>query len=262
MRLGFSPVTAQMFDLDASFALAQELGMEFLELSGDLYEIAPALQDAQRVRELCRASGLGVTVHLSYVDLNLASLIPAARRTSVDRILSGLDYAEGLDAICGVLHSGLHYLRHPQVDPLVTEALDASLRELEGSRVPIVLENLVLTEDDFVRGPGELRDLTRAHGMRNCVDFGHAHIEATRTGSVSIEDYLSTLGDDVIHLHLHNNHGLRDEHLSTDAGTIDYRAHRDYLAHFAGTVCLEILTGEAGVRASVAHLNALAGGES
>jgi sugar phosphate isomerase/epimerase len=259
MRLGFSPVTGQMLDLDASFALAHELGLEFVELSGDLFEIAPALQDPDRVRELCRATGVDVTVHLSYVDLNLASLVPAARRTSVERIQDGLEYADRVGAICGVLHSGLHYLRHPQVDPLVAEALDASLRALRGSRVPIVLENLVLTDDDFVRGPGELRDLTRTHELRNCVDFGHAHIEATRTGSVTIDDYLIALGEDVIHLHLHSNRGARDEHLPTDAGTIDYGAFRDYLVSFEGTACLEILSGEGGVRSSVAHLRALLG---
>ncbi len=257
MRLGFSPVTAQMLDLDAAFALADELALQFVELSADLFEIAPALQDPERVRSLCRSTGIGVTSHLSYVDLNLTSLIPAARRTSVERSLRGLEYAEIVGASCAVLHSGMHYLHHPQADPLAHEALASSLRELEGASVPIVLENLGLTENDFLRGSRELHDVTRTHGMRNCVDFGHAHIEATRTGLTSIDDYLETLGSDVIHLHLHNNHGVRDEHLATDAGTIDYRDYRDFLANFAGTICLEILTGEPGIRASVAHLREL-----
>ena len=260
MRLGFSPVTAQMLELDAAFALAHELELDFVELSADLYEIAPFLQEPKRVGELRSATGLGVTVHLSYIDLNLTSLIPSARRTSVDRSLRGLELAEAVGASCGVLHSGMHYLRHPQADPLAAEALTASLRELEDARVPIALENLVLTPNDYVRGPQELHELTRRHGMRNCVDFGHAHIEATRDGSTSIQRYLDTLGSDVIHLHLHNNHGKADEHLATDTGTIDYSPFRTYLAGFTGTICLEIATGAPGVRASVAHLRQLVEG--
>ena len=260
MRLGFSPVTAQMLDLDAAFALAHELELDFVELSADLYEIAPFLQEPARVRELCSATGLGVTMHLSYVDLNLTSLIPAAHRTSIDRTLRGLAVADAVGATCGVLHTGMHYLRHPQADPLAAQALTASLRELEGASVPIVLENLVLTPNDYVRGPQELHELTQRHGMRNCVDFGHAHVEATRDGQTSIEAYLNALGSDVIHLHLHNNHGQADEHLATDTGTIDYGAFRAYLAGFTGTICLEIATGEAGVRASVAHLRNLVEG--
>ncbi len=261
MRLGFSPVTARMLDVDTAFALAHELEFAFVELSADLYEVAPALQDPKRVRELMRATGLGVTMHLSYVDLNLTSLVPAARATSVERSQRGLEHAHEIEASCGVLHTGMHYWRHPQADPLAHEALAASLRALEGSSVPIALENLALTAYDLLRGPDELREVTHRHGMRNCLDVGHAHIEATRDGTTSIEAYREVLGDDIIHLHLHNNHGQRDEHLPTDQGAIDYRPWRDYLARFEGTICLEIgESGADGVRASAAHMRRLVTG--
>ena len=259
MRLGFSPLTARMLDLDAAFALAQELEMEFVELSADLYEIVPAMQGPEQVRELKRATGLDVTVHLSYIDLNLASLVPMARRASLERTQRGLEFAHDVSALCGVLHSGLHYLRHPQADALAAAALEESMGELEGSSVPITLENLALTPNDYLRGPEELDALTRRHGMRNCVDFGHAHVESHVDERASIQAYLDTLGTNVVHLHLHNNHGQLDEHLATDAGSIDYAPFREYLATFAGTVCLEIGTEEAGVRASVAHMRSITG---
>jgi sugar phosphate isomerase/epimerase len=257
MRLGFSPVTAGMLDVPGSFRLAESLGLAFVELSFDLHEIAPALQDAALINELRAATGVGATVHLSYVDLNLASLIPTARRASIDRTLRGLDYAHRIGAHCGVLHSGLHYVPHPQAETLVAQALEASLRELEGSSVPIALENLALTDHDYVRGPQQLHDLTTRHGMKNCLDFGHAHVEGTREGRDVTGEYQRMLGTDIIHLHLHNNDGAGDEHLATDQGTIDYAEHAAWLARFGGTVCLEILSGEDGVRASIAHLRHL-----
>lgn len=262
MNLGFSPMTAMLLDTEAAFRLAHELELGFLELDFDLHEVMPSLQDPKRVRELTRATGVGTTLHLSFVDLNLASLIPAARQSAVERTLRGLAYAEEVGATCAVLHTGQHFLRHPQVDPLVWAGLEASLRAVAGSAVTVTLENLVLSELDVLRTPEELRDLTRRHGLRNCLDFGHAHVQATRDGWPALGAYLDVLGADVVHLHLHNNHGDSDEHLGTDEGTLDYAPHRAYLAGFAGTICLEIGTGAAGgavagIRASVAHLRRL-----
>ena len=257
MRLGFSPVTGGMLDVPGSFRLAESLGLSFVELSFDLHEIAPALQDVATINELRAATGLGVTVHLSYVDLNLASLIPTARRASVDRTLRGLEYAHQVEAHCGVLHTGLHYVPHPQAAGLVAQAVEASLGELQGSSVPIALENLVLTAHDYVRGPQQLHELTTRHGMKNCLDVGHAHVEGTREGREMISEYARVLGDDVVHLHLHDNHGTGDEHLPTGEGTIDFAALAPFLGGFGGTACLEILTGEEGVRASVAHIRRL-----
>lgn len=260
MRLGYSPVTAGNLDLDSAFRLAEELQLDFLELSADLHEIVPALQDPKRVRELTAATGVGATVHLAYIDLNLASLVPAARRTSVDRTLRGLEFADAVGATCGVLHSGLHYVPHPQAEALVAAGLQESLRALEGPPVPIALENLALTEHDYVRGPEQLAELTRRHGFSNCFDFGHAHVEGACTGRDLIRAYLETLGERVIHLHVHDNDGTGDQHLPTGSGGIDYARHAPFLASFAGTVCLEIVRSEEGVRESVAHLRDLVEG--
>jgi sugar phosphate isomerase/epimerase len=257
MRLGFAPSTAFMLDTSAAFRLAADLGLEFVELSADLHEVMPRLQDPSLVRELQRATGVGATVHLSFVDLNIASVVPAARRTSVERTVRGLEFAHAVDAACAVLHSGLQYLRHPVVDPFVAAAVEASLGEVAGSDVPIALENLVLTDDDYVRGPEALRDLTRRHRLANCLDFGHAHVEGTRVGRDRLSEYQSVLGADVIHLHLHNNDGSGDHHRATPDGAIDYAAQCAYLAAFTGTACLEIAGGDAAVRASVTHLRRL-----
>ncbi len=261
MRLGFSPMTAHMLDTEAAFRLAAELELDFVELSFDLHEVLPTLQDPKLIRDLTRATGVGTTVHLSYVDLNLASLMPVARRASVERTLAGLAYADQVGAVCGVLHSGMHYLRHPQADALAAAALDDSLSQVAGSSVPIAMENLVLGEDDFLRTPEQLRDLTDRHGLRNCLDTGHAHVQGTREGFAAVDAYLETLGERIVHLHVHGNHGVHDEHLPTDQGTLDYAPYAAYLAKFPGTICLEIgTTGAEGVRASAAHFRRLAEG--
>lgn len=255
MKLGFSPVSAAMLDLDAAYRLAAELELDFIELSFDLHEALPDLQSAEQVRELSSATGIGSTLHLSYLDLNLSSLIPAARRTAVERTLRGLEFATDVGSTCGVLHTGLNHVPFEQARMLAHAALEESLSELEGSSVPIALENLVLTPADVVRNAAELAEITRRHGMGNCLDFGHANIEASASGQATIPGYLESMN--LIHLHLHNNHAQRDEHLPTDQGTVDYAQILPQLSDFQGTACLEISTGEAGVRQAVRHIRSL-----
>ncbi len=260
MRLGFSPMTARMLDVEAAFRLASELHLDFVELSFDLHEVLPTLQAVERITDLTRATGVGTTLHLSYVDLNLASLMPVARAAAVDRTIQGLEYAERVGATCGVLHTGQHYLRHPQADALATGALDASLQALAGVGVPIALENLVLGAEDFLRTPTELRDLADRHGLGTCLDFGHAHVQGTREGSDAVAGYLAALGPTLAHLHVHGNHGASDEHLASDQGTLEYAPFATFLRDFPGTICLEIGTGADGVRASTTHLRRLVEG--
>jgi sugar phosphate isomerase/epimerase len=267
MKLGYAALTAFVFDLDAAFKLADELKLDFVELSADLQEIEPKLQPVKRVRELSQATGLGTTVHLSYIDLNLASLSPAARATSVARITRGLDYAAEIGASCAVLHSGRHYYRHPLIDDLAYRGATSSLAELRNPAVPVTLENLAVDAFDLIREPEGLRELTETAGFSNCLDFGHAHIESRqpwRTPEKQVEDliarYIETLGDKIIHLHLHNNDGSLDQHLPTPQGGVDYSRYLGFLRKFTGTACLEVATGEGGVRESVRHIRGLLDG--
>lgn len=261
MKLGYSPVSAAILDLDAAWKLASELELAFVELSFDLFEAVPMLQPAEQVRELTRATGIGSTLHLSYVDLNLASVNPAARRTSADRTLRGLEYAEAVGASCAVLHTGLNYIPFEQAVQLANAALEQSLTELRDPPVPVALENLVLTPDDLVRDAAQLADLTARHGFANCLDVGHANIEATLKSEATIPGYIAGMGERLIHLHLHNNFGVNDDHLPTDEGTLDFTHVLSLLSGFSGTACLEITTGADGVRQAVAHLRSLGLGE-
>jgi sugar phosphate isomerase/epimerase len=51
-----------------------------------------------------------------------------------------------------------------------------------------------------------------------CLDLGHAHI------TVGVAGAIATLGSRIATLHVHDNHGLKDEHLWPGDGTIDWPA--------------------------------------
>jgi sugar phosphate isomerase/epimerase len=269
MRLGFTPLNAMILDTSEAFKLADELDLQFIELSFDAHEILPAAQDIKLVRELTRATGIGVTLHLSYVDLNLASLFPGVRENSVARTQRGLEYAAEIGALCAVLHSGLVPLRHELLLPFAKQKLEQSLSEIT-PHVPIALENLALDGLDLLRGADELETITKQFGWGNCIDVGHALVEGCTTdasegkgqggleqGRIRLHQYISGLSN-TIHLHLQDNDGTSDQHRTLGSiGGVPWLELRGWLSGFAGTINLEINDGADGVRQSVRFLRDL-----
>ncbi len=49
-----------------------------------------------------------------------------------------------------------------------------------------------------------------------CLDLGHAHM------TVGIPEAVSVLGNRIVSMHVHDNHGVKDEHLWPGDGTIDW----------------------------------------
>lgn len=270
MRLGYAPSTAGILDLEAAFRLAVDLGLEFVELAWDLQEIEPRLQPGGRVRELMAATGVGTSVHLPFVDLNLASLMPGVRENSVRRVRAGLEYAAEVSAVVGVLHTGLVPARHPRVMAGAAAALAHSLDEI-ASVAPVGLENLALTGHDLLRGPDALAAVSGRDGHANTLDFGHAFVEGCTTepseglgpggpeaGTTRLRSYQTVL-DRIVHLHLHDNDGRADQHLALGEGRIDWQSHASFLSAFGGTACLEIAGGAAPLERSVRFLRGLLG---
>jgi len=75
-----------------------------------------------------------------------------------------------------------------------------------------------------------------------CIDVGHAHLSDDADDADSVSSYLRRYAPSLVHLHLHDNHGGRDEHLAFGEGTIDWARTLQTLDEigFDGTAILEI----------------------
>jgi sugar phosphate isomerase/epimerase len=60
-----------------------------------------------------------------------------------------------------------------------------------------------------------------------CLDLGHAHI------SSGVSDAVTALGKRIVSVHVHDNHGIKDEHLWPGEGTIDWPAAAKVLTGLA-----------------------------
>ena len=77
-----------------------------------------------------------------------------------------------------------------------------------------------------------------------CIDVGHAHLSSAIAGEKPIRSYLERYAGALVHLHLHDNVGLDDEHRIPGDGTADWPdtlAALDAIG-FTGTATLELLT--------------------
>lgn len=249
MRLAFSPFNAEM-GYEEAFRLAAEEGVD-LEVAYDLHEVLP-LPEAKALRATGEALGVGFTLHLPFLELNPASLIPSVRKLSEERLKRALEFGEALGAKVGVLHTGQVPFRHPMALALAQEALEKTLSALLPLPFPVALENLALSQEDLLQGPEELKALLHRFPQYGfCLDVGHALVELGPTGPFR---YLEALGDRLLHLHLHDNHGVRDDHLPVGAGRVPWEGLKGLLLGFSATAALEVGGGAEGVRRSLLRL--------
>ena len=252
MRLGFSPSNAEM-GYEEAFRLAAELGLD-IEVPYDLHEVL-TLPDARALRATGEALGVGFTLHLPFVEMNPASLIPSVRALAEERLKRALEFGEALGAKVGVLHTGQVPVRHPLALSLAREALEKTLSSLLPLPFPVALENLALSEEDLLRGPEELKALLdRFPQYGFCLDVGHALVELGPLGPFL---YWEALGGRILHLHLHDNHARRDDHLPVGSGALPWERLAPRLRGFPGTVALEVGGSTQGVRQSLSRLQAL-----
>jgi sugar phosphate isomerase/epimerase len=59
-------------------------------------------------------------------------------------------------------------------------------------------------------------EMGRLPNVGVCLDLGHAHI------TVGVTEAIATLGSHIGSVHVHDNHGLKDEHLWPGDGTISW----------------------------------------
>jgi sugar phosphate isomerase/epimerase len=144
----------------------------------------------------------------SSVPLSICDADRSRRQEAVDEVKRTLDLAEDISFSHMVQHLGSS--RDPN-DPRLFEAAFNSLEHLrifaKQRGVTIALEN---TPGELAT-PANLRQFlaeTRLTDLRLCFDIGHAH------RGDGVAKSLEIMRELVVTAHLHDNHGLKDEHLA------------------------------------------------
>lgn len=206
---------ASALDTLRQWRLAPEVAFQGPELDGlDEKELLDA---GQRLA----ASGLEVTVHAPFFDLNPGSPEPLVVEATRRRCRQTLAAARALGARLAVFHPGYEHWRYG----------GRSERWLEKSLAfwpPLIEEAaaqgcLLALENIFERAPDTLQALLEgldSPWLGHCFDVGHWRLFSR----VGLEEWFDALGSRTLHLHLHDNHGQSDAHLPVGEGDIDFAA--------------------------------------
>ena len=160
-------------------------------------------------REMGRAGAPGV---------NVIHAEKSRRIDSMDEIKRALEAAEYLPLRNLVVHLG------EQTDgwsPRTIEYAQTALEHLGAFARPLGVRLLVENLLSEPTTPEHLRLILELGHLDNvgvCLDLGHAHI------TVGVRESIAALGNRIASVHVHDNHGLRDEHLWPADGTIDWPA--------------------------------------
>ena len=191
------------------------------EFAGSLRDSGLSLHSLHAPTDRDTAPGRGSGVAISIADPERIR-----RQDAVDEVKRALEVAETIPFgfFAQQLATG-----HQAADP---RKLDAAFNSLEilavfakHRGVTIALENTA----NELGSPASLAQFikdTHLHNLAFCFDIGHAHIEG------GVDAGFRLMRDRVVTVHVHDNHGEKDEHLLPWEGTIDWDAA---FGEFAGT---------------------------
>jgi len=142
----------------------------------------------------------------------------ARRIDAMDEIKRALEAAELIPFTNLILHLGERTdgwsQRSIEYAETALEHLGAFARPLG---VRLLVENLT-SEPTTPEHLVTILDMGHLTNVGICLDLGHAHI------TVGIPEAIATLGPRIASLHVHDNHGLKDEHLWPGDGSIPWPA--------------------------------------
>ncbi len=171
------------------------------------------------IREAIASTGLGITVHAPYGDLNLATLNHPIWEESIRQVcLCVTNAAEFTDRV--TIHPGylspVGKLLPGKAWQLQKEALVRIGQVAADCGVLACLENMIGIREFLCQRPEEILGMTEGiEGIGITIDFGHANTVGR------VKEFLPLLKI-AKHLHIHDNKGESDEHLALGMGTIPW----------------------------------------
>jgi sugar phosphate isomerase/epimerase len=207
-------------------------------------------EELAELAEVCRTASF-VTVHVRGVYM---AWDPTGLRHE-------LDFAARVGARALVLHPACLGLMTPD-DRLDVPEIQRLADYAAERGVRLALENLADAIWLLDRVLEEVGDDSEATNLGICIDAGHAHMSHD-AGREPVVNYLQRYAGQLEHVHLHDNHGVSDEHLVPGDGTIDWPRVVRTLEEIGsdGTVILEVHSPDVppieGIRQGLEFLEAI-----
>ena len=222
-----------------SFGQAAEEVIPYFDHWEIVSEAEHWLPDIEReVRELLETTDMGLSIHGPYSNINLAAFDRGTRKYAINVFLDIIGTCADLGIGPVTVHPGvigpIQRWDPPRVNRYTREGLEILAAEAADNSMLIALENMPRMNATTCQTAGEMEKMMDGLDIGMCFDIGHAHT----TGQMS---ELMALKDRFINVHVHDNLGDRDAHLSLGNGAVDLSVLRE-LGDYGGNFIIEAKT--------------------
>lgn len=204
--------------IEATVRRMASAGFEVWEIFG---EGGHAPQDhGAEFRKVLPSHSLKVQMHAPISDVNLGSLFPQAWDLSLATVEAALRGAATVGVGRVTIHPGNHTTLSQSHYGKVHEATRRALRRLDDVGndlgLELCLENMPSGWFFETESAQKLLDLTQGTEFKLCLDLGHAHV------AKRLPEFLDHV-DRIANVHIHDNRGDFDAHLTLGEGTVPWQ---------------------------------------
>ena len=201
-----------------------------------------------RLKAIAPSYNTKFSIHAPISDVNTASLNERIRESSTLEIIAAMEHAIELNSDTVTFHPGLQSVIVPGQEKKSMEKAKRSIRSIDRIMnefgIAAALENLpMMPSFSFMIGKTaqEMFELIDGTDMKICFDIGHANTVN------QIDDIVDMLGDRIANVHIHDNNGSNDDHMTIGDGNIDFKKVLSKLSKYKGKYIIESRTLESAV---------------
>ena len=196
------------------------------------------------LESMMKSYDLTYSIHAPFNDINIASLNESVREMSVIELIKIMNMASELDIKTVTIHPGLYSMVVSGLEDRSIMAAKRSLRTLDRMAqecgVRLCVENMPGFRFFLGQTAEQMSELLEGTNLPICLDIGHANT----TGQLN--EIIDTLGNRIMNVHIHDNDGKQDQHLTIGEGTVDFDDCLKRLSSYGGRYIIECKTLESG----------------
>lgn len=199
---------------------------------------------AVSLESLMGSYNMTYSIHAPFNDVNIASLNESFRETSVIELIKVMNIAAELDIKTITIHPGMYSMVVSGLEERSIMAAKRSLRTLDRMAqecgVRLCVENMPGFKFFLGQTAEQLSELLDGTNLPVCLDIGHANT----TGQLN--EIIDVLGNRIMNVHIHDNDGKQDQHLTIGDGNIDFEDCLKRLSGYGGRYIIECKNLESG----------------
>jgi sugar phosphate isomerase/epimerase len=198
-----------------------------------MHEMSTIKGDIENVQD---SYDVSFSVHAPFSDLNLASLNPKIRESSITQVKEAIRISSDLGIKVVTIHPGHKSPLGAYFADKFSLTNKKSIKELdkigEEYGVILALENMPQMWISLCHDAQQIKELIMDTNLKICFDFGHANL------SDAINEIME-LKENFANIHIHDNLGDHDYHLVLGEGNIDIPGILLGLSEYKGDYIIE-----------------------